>query len=162
MEQGKAESVGRLVAVTLDEASIVRSTPDVEHERAVAIYDLIADNRFQPIGHAPRHYRLHLGLVDRRLVLRIHDEAGAEVVTHILSLTPLSRVVKDYFIVCDSYYAAIKNAAPSKIEAIDQGRRALHNEGSALLRDRLDGKIDVDLETARRLFTLVCALHWRV
>ncbi|MFO1184678.1 MAG: UPF0262 family protein [Bauldia sp.] len=161
MEQGKAEITGKLVAVTLDEASIVRTTPDIEHERAVAIYDLIEDNRFQPAGHAGALYRLHLGLVDRRLVLRISDDAGGEVVTHILSLTPLSRVVKDYFIVCDSYYAAIKNAAPSRIEAIDQGRRALHNEGSTLLKERLEGKIDVDFDTARRLFTLVCALHWR-
>lgn len=162
MEQGKAEILGRLVAVTLDEASIVRTTPDVEHERAVAIYDLVEDNRFQPVGHAGTRYRLHLGLVDRRLLMRISDEAGGDVVTHVLSLTPLSRVVKDYFIVCDSYYAAIKNSAPSRIEAIDAGRRALHNEGSALLRERLEGKIDVDSETARRLFTLVCALHWRV
>jgi uncharacterized protein (UPF0262 family) len=162
MGQNEEDIKGRLISVVLDEASIVRATPDIEHERTVAIYDLIEGNRFQPIGHAGERYRLDLGLVDRRLVFRIGDEAGGEVITHILSLTPLTRVVKDYFIVCDSYYAAIRNAAPSRIEAIDAGRRALHNEGSELLRERLAGKIAVDSETARRLFTLICALHWRV
>ncbi len=152
---------GKLVAVELDPASIVRSNPDVEHERAAAIYDLIEDNRFDLIGHAPAEFCLRLSEFEGRLVMAITTPDGAEVMTHILSLTPLRKVVRDYFMICDSYYAAIRNATPSQIEAIDMGRRGLHDEGSAILRERLEGKIDVDPDTARRLFTLVCALHWK-
>jgi len=151
----------RLVDVELDE-TIGRSTPDVEHERAVAIFDLIEENSFQPVddpGDGP--YRLKLSLVEARLVFAISRETGEDVVTHILSLTPFRRVVKDYFLICESYYEAIRNSTPSQIEAIDMGRRGLHNEGSQTLMDRLSGKIDIDFGTARRLFTLVCVLHWR-
>ena len=151
----------RLVDIELDE-SIGRSTPDVEHERAVAIFDLIEENSFRPVGdEGEGPYRLKLSLVDSRLVFRVGREDGTEVVTHILSLTPFRRIVKDYFMICESYYQAIRSATPSQIEAIDMGRRGLHNEGSQTLSDRLAGKIEVDFDTARRLFTLVCVLHWR-
>lgn len=154
------DSKARLIDVELDE-SIGRSTPDVEHERAVAIFDLIEDNSFQPAGDDTGPYRLRLSLVDAKLVFTISRESGEQVVTHILSLTPFRRVVKDYFLICESYYAAIRTSTPSQIEAIDMGRRGLHNEGSQTLMDRLSGKIEVDFDTARRLFTLVCVLHWR-
>ncbi|KXF76547.1 hypothetical protein ATN84_10810 [Paramesorhizobium deserti] len=151
----------RLIDVELDE-SIGRSTPDVEHERAVAIFDLIEENSFYPVGDAVGGpYRLKLSLVESRLVFAITRENGEEVAIHILSLAPFRRVVKDYFMICESYYQAIRSATPSKIEAIDMGRRGLHNEGSQTLKERLGGKIEVDFDTARRLFTLVCVLHWR-
>jgi len=150
----------RLVDVELDE-SIGRSTPDVEHERAVAIFDLIEENRFLPVGDGGGPYRLRLSLVESRLVFAISRDNGEPVITHILSLTPFRRIVKDYFMVCESYYEAIRTSTPSQIEAIDMGRRGLHNEGSQTLMDRLAGKIAMDLDTARRLFTLVCVLHWR-
>ena len=153
----------RLIDVVLDE-SIGRScsTSGVEHERAVAIFDLIEDNSFRPVedpGKGP--YRLKLSLAEARLVFAVAREGGEPVVTHMLSLTPFRRIVKDYFLICESYYDAIRTSTPSQIEAIDMGRRGLHNEGSQTLMDRLDGKIEVDFDTARRLFTLVCVLHWR-
>jgi uncharacterized protein (UPF0262 family) len=150
----------RLCDVVLDD-SIGRSTPDVEHERAVAIFDLIEENSFTPSGHSGGPYRLNISLVDSKLVFSITTEKGEDVATHILSLTPFRRIVKDYFMICESYYEAIRSASPSRIEAIDMGRRGIHNEGSQTLKDRLSGKIDVDFDTARRLFTLVCVLYWR-
>ena len=151
----------RLVDLELDD-TIGRSTPDVEHERAVAIFDLIEENRFQPVGDDKGGpYRLKLSLADSRLVFTVTREDGSDVVTHILSLTPFRRIVKDYFMICESYYEAIRTSTPSQIEAIDMGRRGLHNEGSQTLKERLAGKLDVDFDTARRLFTLVCVLHWR-
>ncbi len=151
----------RLIDIVLDE-SIGRSTPDVEHERAVAIFDLVEENSFTPIGDGTGGpYRLKLSLAESRLVFGISREDGSAVVTHILSLTPFRRIVKDYFMICESYYEAIRSSTPSQIEAIDMGRRGLHNEGSQTLMDRLSGKIEVDFDTARRLFTLVCVLHWR-
>ena len=151
----------RLIDIELDE-SIGRSTPDIEHERAVAIFDLIEENSFQPVGDdGCGPYRLKLSLVDARLVFAISREDGSPVVTHMLSLTPFRRIVKDYFMICESYYEAIRTSTPSQIEAIDMGRRGLHNEGSQTLMERLAGKIDVDFDTARRVFTLVCVLHWR-
>jgi len=151
----------RLIDVELDD-TIGRSTPDVEHERAVAIFDLIEENSFAPVGDSGEGpYRLKLSLVEARLVFAIARENGEPVVTHILSLTPFRRIVKDYYMICESYYEAIRNATPSHIEAIDMGRRGLHNDGSQTLKDRLSGKIDIDFDTARRLFTLVCVLHWR-
>ena len=152
---------GRLVDVELDQ-SIGRSTPDVEHERAVAIFDLIEENSFCPAGDAGEGpYRLKLSMVDSRLVLAVSREDGAAVVTHILSLTPFRRIVRDYYMICESYDEAIRTATPSRIEAIDMGRRGLHDEGSRILMDRLSDKIEIDFGTARRLFTLVCVLHWR-
>ena len=151
----------RLIDVELDE-TIGRSTPDVEHERAVAIFDLIEENSFRPVndeGAGP--YRLKLSMVESRLIFAISRENGEEVVTHILSLTPLRKVVKDYFMICDSYYQAIRTATPDRIEALDMGRRGIHDEGSRTLMERLDGKVRVDFETARRLFTLISVLHWK-
>ena len=149
----------RLIDVELDD-TIGRSTPDVEHERAVAIFDLIEENSFRPVDDTgPGPYRLKLSLVEARLVFAISRENGEDVVTHILSLTPFRRIVKDYYLICESYYEAIRNSTPSQIEAIDMGRRGLHNEGAELLQARLDGKIALDHETARRLFTLVAALQ---
>lgn len=151
----------RLVDVVLDE-TIGRSTPDIEHERAVAIYDLVEENRFHPVDDTELGpYKLKLSLVDARLVFAISRENDQAVITHILSLTPFRRVIKDYFMICESYYDAIRNSTPSQIEAIDMGRRGIHNEGSQTLRERLTGKIEVDFDTARRLFTLICVLHWR-
>ncbi|MER2535313.1 MAG: UPF0262 family protein [Rhizobiaceae bacterium] len=156
-----APAQNRLIDVELDE-TIGRSTPDVEHERAVAIFDLLEENSFQPIGDTlSGPYRLKLSLVESRLVFLVRRENGEAVVTHMLSLTPFRRIVKDYYLICESYYEAIRTATPSHIEAIDMGRRGLHNEGSQTLKDRLAGKIDIDFDTARRLFTLVCVLHWR-
>ena len=158
---GSDQNRARLVDVELDE-TIGRSTPDVEHERAVAIFDLIEENSFRPVsddGAGP--YRLKLSLVESRLIFAVSREDGAAVVTHILSLTPFRRIVKDYYLICESYYDAIRSSTPSHIEAIDMGRRGLHNEGSQTLMDRLAGKIEIDFDTARRLFTLVCVLHWR-
>jgi uncharacterized protein (UPF0262 family) len=150
-----------LVAITLDEGSIGRSNRDVEHERAVAIYDLLEQNHFAPVGHAGGPYRLHLSITGSRLCFDVKTEDGAPVVAHLLSLSPLRRVVKDYFLICDSYYAAIRTATPDRIEAIDMGRRGLHDEGSKVLMERLKRKLEVDFDTARRLFTLICVLHWK-
>lgn len=151
----------RLVAVTLDEASIGRGSPDQEHERRIAIYDLIEDNRFGLPGHDGGPYALQVQLHDAKLAFDIRMENGEQVISHILSLTPFRKLLKDYFMVCESYYAAIRTASPSQIEAIDMGRRGLHNEGARLLAERLDGKIEIDFQTARRIFTLVTALHWK-
>ncbi|WP_102960782.1 UPF0262 family protein [Mangrovicella endophytica] len=158
---GNRRSTGKLIDVELDE-TIGRATPDVEHERAVAIFDLIEENVFNPAGtEASGEFKLKLSLVDKRLVLDIRDAKGTPLVTHILSLTPFRRVIKDYFLICDSYYEAIRSATPSQIEAIDMGRRGIHNDGSQTLMERLAGKVEVDLDTARRLFTLICVLHRR-
>lgn len=157
LDPGKA----RLIDVELDE-SFGRAPPDIEHERAVAIFDLVEENSFQPLGDSiGGPYKLKISLADKRLVFRIARENDEEVVTHILSLSPLKRTVRDYFLICESYYQAIRSASPSQIEAIDMGRRGLHNEGSQTLMDRLNGKIEIDFNTSRRLFTLVCVLHWR-
>jgi uncharacterized protein (UPF0262 family) len=161
-EPGKPDQPKRrLVKVTLDEGSIGRSSQDIEHERAVAIYDLLDDNSFAPIDHDGGPYALHLSIAENRLVFDIRNEDGTPVMAHLLSLTPLRRIVKDYFLICDSYYKAIRTSTPSQIEAIDMGRRGLHNEGSELLMERLKEKIAVDFDTARRLFTLICVLHWK-
>jgi uncharacterized protein (UPF0262 family) len=151
----------RLVAVTLDENSIGRSNPDVEHERAVAIYDLLEQNTFAPNGDEDGPFALHLSINGSRLVFDIRRADGGPVMAHLLSLSPLRRLVKDYFTVCDSYYAAIRTATPDRIEALDMGRRALHDEGSNILMERLKRKVVIDFDTARRLFTLICVLHWK-
>ena len=151
----------RLAHVTLDENSIGRGSADQEHERATAIYDLIDDNRFGVIGHDGGPYALKISLHDAKLALAVTDAEGASVVTHILSLTPFKRILKDYFLICESYYKAIRTAPPSQIEALDMGRRGLHNEGAGELQKRLEGKIETDFDTARRLFTLICVLQIR-
>lgn len=151
----------RLIEVTLDEASIGRGTPDQEHEREIAIYDLIEENSFALVGHDGGPYKLLLALHEAKLAFDIRDEGDATIVTHILSLTPFRKILKDYFMICESYYAAIRTATPAQIEAIDMGRRGLHNEGAELLRERLRQHVEMDIDTARRLFTLVCVLHIR-
>jgi uncharacterized protein (UPF0262 family) len=153
MSPAKPSAAGkrRLVSVTLDEASIGRSNEDVEHEREVAIYDLLESGP----------YALHLSVNGNRLVFDIRLEDGTPVMAHLFSLSPLRRIVKDYYMICDSYYAAIRTATPDKIEAIDMGRRGIHNEGSQILMERLKDKVTIDIDTARRLFTLICVLHWK-
>ncbi len=151
----------RLVSVTLDEASIGRGGADQEHERQIAIYDLIDENSFSLPGRDAGPYGLKIALQDAKLVLEVADENGTQLVVHILSLTPFRGLLKDYFMICESYYAAIRTAMPSQIEAIDMGRRAIHNEAADVLLERLKGKIECDRDTARRLFTLVVALHWK-
>jgi uncharacterized protein (UPF0262 family) len=161
-DKSLGEKSQRLAAVTLDEKSIGRSGPDVEHERAVAIYDLIEDNTFAPVGiERDGPFTLHLSITGNRLMLDIRHADGAPAMVHLMSLSPLRRIVKDYYMVCDSYYAAIRAATPERIEALDMGRRSLHDEGSELLLERLKRKVKVDFDTARRLFTLVCVLHWK-
>jgi len=152
-------SIHRLQSVVLDEASLASASRDQEHERQVAIFDLLEANSFQPEGAPGGPYDLRIALIDNRLAL---DISGPDYqFRHLLSLSPFRRVIKDYFIVCESYYDAIRNSTPQQIEALDMGRRGLHNEGSELLKERLAGKVATDLDTARRLFTLICALHWR-
>lgn len=152
---------GCLTAVTLDEASLGSSNDDVEHERTVAIYDLIQKNNFRPLGHDGGPYTLQLGITGSRLVFDIRESDGTPVIAHLLSLAPFRRLVKDYFVVCDSYYAAIRTATPDRIEALDMGRRGLHDEGSRIVMERLKRKVDLDFETARRLFTLISVLYWK-
>jgi uncharacterized protein (UPF0262 family) len=161
MTRAKATGPFSLVAVTLDEKSIGRSTREVDHERAVAIYDLLEENSFAPVGHDGGPYALRLSIAENRLVFEISLADGEPVVTHMLSLGPFKRLVKDYFLICDSYYQAIRMATPDRIEAIDMGRRALHDEGSRIVQDRIKQKVIVDFDTARRLFTLICVLHWK-
>ncbi|MPZ59429.1 MAG: UPF0262 family protein [Rhizobiales bacterium] len=155
------DNAQRLVTVTLDEASIGRSGPDVEHERAIAIYDLLDENAFAPVEDDKGPYALHLSIAENRLVFDIRAADGAPVMAYLLSLSPFRKLVKDYFLVCDSYYDAIRTATPERIEALDMGRRGLHDEGSRILQERLRRKVRVDFDTARRLFTLICVLHWR-
>ncbi len=150
----------RLVGIRLDEASIARGNSNIEHEREVAIYDIIDSNTFEVEGR-DGPFTLKLAVIEDRLHFIIDTEPATGEHTFMLSLSPLKRVMKDYFIVCDSYYKAIRTAPPSRIQAIDMGRRGLHDEGSRVLVERLKGKINVDHDTARRLFTLICALHWK-
>jgi uncharacterized protein (UPF0262 family) len=154
-------SKSRLVAITLDEKSTATQNPNIEHEREVAIFDILEGNQFALEGRDDGPYTLNLAIIEDRLVFTVGNEAGETLVTHLLSLTPFKRIMKDYFLVCESYYQAIRAAPPSRIQAIDMGRRGLHDEGSVILLERLAGKIGIDLDTARRLFTLICALHWK-
>lgn len=152
----------RIAAITLDERLVVRRSPEVEHERSVAIFDLLEENRFAPAIAHPGPYNVQLGIRDGRvLVIAIRDQQDNPLEEMTLPLSPFRTIIKDYFTVCESYFEAIKRASPSQIEAIDMGRRGLHNEGSEALRERLAGKIELDTETARRLFTLICVLHIR-
>ena len=154
-----AKSSQSLKSIVIDEDSLAAASRDQEQERQVAIFDLLDGNYFEPVEAAGGPYDLKLSLIENRLAF---DIAGPDYERrHLLSLSPFRGVIKDYFMICDSYYAAIRNSTPQQIEALDMGRRGLHNEGSNLLRERLDGKVKTDLDTARRLFTLICALHWR-
>ncbi len=152
----------KLVAVTLDEASIARVDPKIDHERQVAIFDILENNSFVLKSQETKGpYRLHLSLDDDRLIFEVSDEAEQALERYDMSLMPFRRTLKDYFLVLESYYQAVGESQPAKIEAIDVGRRGLHDEGSQLLMERLADKIEIDFATARRLFTLLAALHWK-
>lgn len=148
----------RLDAVTIDDA-MSASSREVEHERQVAIFDLLQENYFEPVEASGGPYALHLAINDGRLELQITGP-GLER-RHLLSMTPFKSTIKDYFLICESYEQALRDASAAQIEAIDMGRRGIHNEGAERLRERLEGKVTVDMDTARRLFTLICALHRR-
>ncbi|MGH6992566.1 MAG: UPF0262 family protein [Caulobacteraceae bacterium] len=150
----------RLERIELDEDSLAAASRDQEQERQIAIFDLLEENHFAPTGAGGGPYALKLSLVDGRLAFDVDGPDYQR--RHILSLSPLRGVMRDYQMICASYYEAIRNATPQRIETLDHGRRGIHNEGSSLLRARLAGKVETDLDTARRLFTLICALHWRV
>ncbi len=152
----------RISEITLDERTIARRGPEVEHERQVAIFDLLEDSFFRPKNSPGGPYILALTVEENRLYINIGTTDEPEHGLVVLSLSPFRRIIKDYFLVCESYYDAIKTAAPAQIEAIDMGRRGLHNEGSDLLMERLEGKIELDNDTARRLFTLICVLHIKI
>jgi uncharacterized protein (UPF0262 family) len=156
-----AADPSRLIAVDLDASIGVQPSPEAEHERQVAIYDLLEQNHFALADGRPGPYRLRLSSADGRLMFEIADAAGQRLAIFGLSMTPFRSIVKDYFQICESYYQAIKLSTPSQIETIDMARRGLHNDGSDLLKERLAGKIDLDFDTSRRLFTLVTVLYWR-
>jgi uncharacterized protein (UPF0262 family) len=151
----------KIANITLDPKSLGRANPNVEHEREVAIFDILDGNVFKVDGEDRGPYKLNLGLAEDRLEIAVSAQDDASVLTHPVPLTPLKRLMKDYFLVCESYYEAVRTAPPARIQAIDVNRRALHDEGSVMLRDKLSSKITVDDDTARRLFTLVCSLHWK-
>jgi uncharacterized protein (UPF0262 family) len=157
--------MNRLCKIDIDEQGLQRPTPEIEQERRVAIFDLLEENSFAPARRPDREmpegpYRLHLGIREGRLVFDISTDEGQKAAEFHLSLGPFRQVVKDYFQICESYFDAVKRLPPSQIEAIDMARRGIHNEGAAILQDRLEGKAEVDTDTARRLFTLICVLHW--
>ena len=149
----------RLQSVEIDEDSLAAVSRDQEQERQIAIFDLLEENYFFPEGAQTGPYDLRMGLLENRLVLDVRGPDYEK--RHILSLSPFRMLIKDYFLICESYYQAIRNSTPQQIEALDMGRLGLHNEASELLRTRLQGKIETNLDTSRRLFTLICALHWR-
>ncbi len=159
------QNTQRICQIELDEKSIIKRNADIEHERRVAIFDLLETNHFAPkngiAGGYPGPFNVKLRVEDNRLAIDLKTEEKQDLETFVLPLTPLRKVIKEYFLVCDNYYDAIKNSNPQKIEAIDVGRRALHNEGSEIMRKRLENKVDIDFETARRLFTLICVLQIR-
>ena len=151
----------RLAAITLDEKSVVQRSRAVEQEREIAIYDILEANVFKPEGSNNGPYHLTLGLEENRLVLDIALEDNTAPSRMTLSLTPLRKTMKDYFLVCENYYKAIRTAPPHQIEALDMARRTLHDEGATELQKRLKDKVETDFDTARRLFTLVCVLQMR-
>lgn len=148
-----------IVKLDIDAASLAATSPEAEHERRVATFDLLNENHFLLVDGAPGPYHVLLSRIDNRLVFGVHDTDDNLIRAVMLSMTPLRRLVRDYFLICESYYDAIRHSTPDKIEAVDMGRRGIHNEGSERLRERLEGKIELDFDTARRLFTLICALH---
>ncbi|MDR5650995.1 UPF0262 family protein [Ruixingdingia sedimenti] len=157
--------MNRICQIDIDETGLAAPTPEIEQERRVAIFDLLEDNSFAlPAreGRAipPGPYRLRLSIREGRLVFDIDTEAGSRVAEFHLSLGPFRQAVKDYFQICESYFDAVKRLPPSQIEAIDMARRGIHNEGARILLERLEGKAETDIDTARRLFTLICVLHW--
>ncbi len=155
-------STQRIVQIIFDERTIATRSPQVEHERRIAVYDLVETNHFQPRGDFTGPFVLHLSAEEGRLTFDVRGENNDPLTRLTLSLAVLRKVIKDYFLICESYREAIKTASPSRIEAIDMGRRGLHNEGAELLREHLEEKVELDADTARRMFTLVCALHLRL
>lgn len=151
----------RIAFIELDEQSVIRRSEEVEHERSAAMADLLAENRFRLRQGPPGPYRLRLGIEDNRLRLDVRDDSGTTVADLLLPVSPFRSIVRDYFMICDSYYAALRSHSTQQLEAIDMGRRATHNEGGQILLDRLDDQVEMDHDTARRLFTLVCVLHIR-
>jgi uncharacterized protein (UPF0262 family) len=151
----------RLIGIGLGQGLGPGRSADAEHERRIATYDLLEENSFSLDGREEGPYRLELAAIDGRLVFDIRNEAGEPLIAIGLALSPFRRIIKDYFLMCESYHNAIRTASPSQIETIDMARRALHNEGSEILRERLLGKAAFDFDTGRRLFTLVSVLHWR-
>ncbi|MEL6690610.1 MAG: UPF0262 family protein [Pseudomonadota bacterium] len=157
--------MARLTHIVLDDANLPPPTPEIEQERKVAIFDLLEDNSFslpERAGRdaAPGPFKLGLSIREKRLVFDVTSEADEPVAQFLLSLGPFRQVVKDYFSICESYFEAVKTMPPSQIETIDMARRGIHNEGASVLKERLDGKAEVDHDTARRLFTLICVLHF--
>lgn len=155
------KSADRIIDISIDSKSLGRVSANIEHEREVAIFDILDGNSFAIEGIDAGPYKLHLATAEDRLTLAISNEKGDSLGQNILPLTPLKRIMKDYFMVCETYYEAVRSAPPAKIQAIDVNRRALHDEGSNVLKEKLLPKIAVDTDTSRRLFTLVCALHWK-
>ena len=151
----------RIVDIQLDQGSIVRWSREVDHERQVAIFDLLENNSFALVEGFPGPYRIELSLREANLIIGVSDNDGSMQTEVSLSMRPFRKLIKDYFLICESYFDAIRTATPSRIEAIDMGRRGLHNDGAALLIDALKGKIEIDEEMARRLYTLICVLHIR-
>lgn len=160
-DSNTSDPANRIIDITLDKATISSNSTEVDHERRVASLDLLENNSFALEGGPSGPYCLRLGIAEKRLIFDVSDENHTPLAAVALSLAPFTKLIKDYFLVCESYFEAIKTAPPARIEAIDMGRRSLHNEGSVLLVERLKGKIATDLPTARRLFTLICALHWK-
>ena len=158
---GDPQGERRILGVTLDERTVVRRSPDIEHERAVAIFDLLEDNRFAPASGLDGPFHLHLAIEENRLSIEVRSAANGSRETILLPLAPFRGIVRDYFMVCESYYQAIRRSSLAQIEAIDAGRRSLHDEGSTSLMERLADKVVIDHDTARRLFTLICVLHLR-
>jgi uncharacterized protein (UPF0262 family) len=163
MAEPPGDSTGhwRIAGITLDEHTVVRRSPDIEHERAVAIFDLLEENHFAPASGRDGPFHLHLAIEENRLSIDVRSAVNGSRETVVLPLAPFRGIVRDYFMVCESYYEAIRRSSLAQIEAIDVGRRSLHDEGSALLMERLADKVAVDHDTARRLFTLICVLHLR-
>ena len=159
--QGASDGHWRITGITLDERTVVRRSPDIEHERAVAMFDLLEENRFAPASGLHGPFDLHLAIEENRLNIEIRSAANGASETIVLPLAPFRGIVKDYFMVCESYYEAIRRSSLVQIEAIDAGRRSLHDEGSILLIERLADKVVINHDTARRLFTLICVLHLR-
>ena len=153
----------RIIHVSLDERTILWRSADIEQERRIAIFDLIEGNHFAPQRAYPDGYagpyRIALSVEDGRLGIAINREDDGHLETFVLAMGRFRRPIKDYFAICDSYYQAIRNATPAQIETVDMARRGIHNEAAELLRERLEGKIEIDFDTARRLFTLICVLH---
>jgi uncharacterized protein (UPF0262 family) len=160
-DEEEKQACYRIAKIDLDERSLAPATADIEHERKVAIYDLLEENYFKPIGAGEGPFELYLSNVERRLVFDVRRTGGEALGQVHLSMTPFRKIIKDYFMLCESYYDAIRNAAPAQIETIDMARRGMHNEGSEILQERLKDKIELDSNTARRLFTLICSFHMR-